>query len=718
MKESKPIFKDVYYQPGEQPVFCYRTGLTVYEETYTKGGLVSSGWNAAGYPLNVLTGYPSRLDVGRFWEPFAFDIVADGAALNRDTEFKSFESHECGGTIRSELTLDCPSRGAEIKISTILDGTEVFERFLTITNNSNKPMAISKIAVMAGGIETMGGLSEKAPFGRDINKLYSLGYFDRTDSNTEGDFSWHDLLPDGSCIDTRFNRGRHRHPMFMLRNNVMGTILTAQLGWSAGCRFSFDLNTAVESNGTALSFKAEITGYKPLIILEPGESWVSPSMHIGMIAGGFDDAVNAMNAHLRRSVLNLPEAAEPQMFVGGGMGPEHDMSVETTKQFIEQLARMGAEIFIVDAGWYNKPGEQGRWGETGDWHYDPDRYPNGLAEIRDYAHALGMKFGLWMEPERIGLPSASEKYSGWLSRRADGSLSGLLDMTNPEAAAWAEEQVARCITEYKMDLLRIDYNISSAEYFHVKRKHGMMEDQSIRHFDAVYEMYKRLKLRFPDVVFENCASGGARTDVGILRYFSHTWVSDNQVAPVSLMITNGMTAALPPERVDRLVSGMGCHTAADLAFHFRNAMLGHLSLNVLGPRTAVMNDAAFEFAAHEVAIYKNFIRKILPDCLIFHHTEDNSAFKRGEPVIIEEAAPDGSRGVIAVFTPCLSKQDNVVVIPRGIDPSKTYKVYFDNSRSSAIYEGSSLIRDGLKTYIPSSLSSELILYEDAATAEN
>ena len=114
MKESKPIFKDVYYQPGEQPVFCYRTGLTVYEETYTKGGLVSSGWNAAGYPLDVLTGYPSRLDAGRFWEPFAFDIVADGAALNRDTEFKSFESYECGGTIRSELTLDCPSRGADI----------------------------------------------------------------------------------------------------------------------------------------------------------------------------------------------------------------------------------------------------------------------------------------------------------------------------------------------------------------------------------------------------------------------------------------------------------------------------------------------------------------------------------------------------------------------------------------------------------------------------
>ena len=225
----------------------------------------------------------------------------------------------------------------------------------------------------------------------------------------------------------------------------------------------------------------------------------------------------------------------------------------------------------------------------------------------------GMKFGLWMEPERIGLPSHRIQRLAFSPRH--GSLSGLLDMTNPEAAAWAEEQVARCITEYKMDLLRIDYNISSAEYFHVKNKYGMMEDQSIRHFDAVYEMYKRLKLRFPDVVFENCASGGARTDIGIMRYFSHTWVSDNQVAPVSLMITNGMTAALPPERVDRLVSGMGCHTAADLAFHFRNAMLGHLSLNVLGPRTAVMNDAAFEFAAHEVAIYKNSSGKSCPIAL-------------------------------------------------------------------------------------------------------
>ena len=83
---------DVFYQAGESPVFCYRSGLAVHEETLYNGVLVSSGYNAAGYPLNVLTNFPSRLNPADFAEPSAFNIEIDGQCIDYGLKFIDFQS--------------------------------------------------------------------------------------------------------------------------------------------------------------------------------------------------------------------------------------------------------------------------------------------------------------------------------------------------------------------------------------------------------------------------------------------------------------------------------------------------------------------------------------------------------------------------------------------------------------------------------------------------
>ena len=704
-------FKDVYLSPVGAPAFCYRTGLTVYEEVFRGGQLMSAGWNAAGYPLDVLSEGSSRLNGGLFWEPSAFRLSADGCDLSRFLEYTGFETREEGEKLIAEVRLKSGIKPVLIAVVTELDGSAAFRRYLKITNTGNKPLALSGLSVMSGGVESIDRY-QKTPYG-EIGKFWSLGYFTNAEGCMEGDFEWRDLGPETTSFSGRWGRERHRHPMFMLRSNVMGTVLFGQLGWSGGYRFDFDLRAAPEEDGARISFNAAITGWDPIYVLGAGETLTTPSIHVGIAAGGLDDAVNAMNVHLRRSVLDLPEAAEPQMYVGGGMGPEHDMSTATTKQFIDQLARMGAEVFIIDAGWFTPPGKQGEWYKTGNWHFDPDRYPEGIREMRNYAASKGLKFGLWMEPERLGNEEVMKAHPDWLTKHTDGGISGFLDMTNPEAAAWAESEVARCIEEYGMDLLRIDYNVSSRDYFHWSEKDGIREDRSLRHFGAVYAMYERLKKRFPNVVFENCAGGGGRTDLGLMRAFSHTWVSDRQIAPRSFMITNGMTMALPPERVDRLVAGMGCHTAGTLDYHIRNAMFGHMSLNVLSPREAAMNDDAFGFIAREVKIYKDFIRPYICDSLVFHHTESTDAMKRGRTAVIELASKDGSRDAVGVFSAADSKETGITVYPRGLDAGKTYRVTEDNGGGTYEAKGFELIREGLFVRIPSSMSSALILISEA-----
>lgn len=704
-------FRNIYYQPGENPVFCYRSGLAVREESLIGGVLVSSGHNAAGYPLNVLSGFPSRLSTRDFAEPSAFNIEIDGQSIDYRLDFVDFEINEGEASTESILTLKSKIKPVTLKIHTVLDGTQMLTRFIEIINNSENDICLSRLSILSGGIEAF----ERRMFtDKSIDELYSVGYFTNDQWAREGEFTWRKLMPDTLSVDTRFGRDRFRHPLIFIRNNITGTIYTCQTGWSGGCRFSVDYNATEERGFTALAFKAEITSHKPITVISAGETFVTPDVHFGIICGGLDDAVNDMHAHIRKSVLNMPEADPTSCLVGAGMGAEHEMSVECSKDFMRQFAQLGAEVFIIDAGWECPPDRQTEWGDFNGMNIpNPERYPNGMSELSDYCHSLGMKFGLWVDIESFGkLSDKISEHPDWIGSDIFGKQSrNYIDMSRPEVAQWAENELARIISEYKLDLLRVDHNVSYRDYFAIRdTETGIPECVSVKHINAVYRMYKNLKKRFPDVIFENCAGGGARTDLGMMKNFNHTWVSDCQRAPHSVMITNGMTLALPPERVDRLFAGMGCHEFCSLDVQMRNTMLTHMTLNVIAPVGAQLNETQADFVRHSVDIYKNFIRGFLPEAKIYHHTPE-AAHNINNGCILEIASSDCCKSATGVFALSCSDRTDFEIIPKGLNAGINYKVTLDNSGASFTASGYELMTNGLKIKIPSSLSSELILFE-------
>jgi len=169
--------------------------------------------------------------------------------------------------------------------------------------------------------------------------------------------------------------------------------------------------------------------------------------------------------------------------------------------------------------------------------------------------------------------------------------------------------------------------------------------------------------------------------------------------------------ALPPERVDRLFAGMNCHPFGSLDLQMRNTMLGHMTLNVIAPADTQPNPEQLAFVQHSVGIYKNFIRKFLPGCKVFHHTPESDLCQKNATVAMEIAAPDGSRGAATVFALTCAKQEPIRFFPRGLDASKTYRVTLDNSGAVATVSGYALQNDGILLRIPASLSSELLLFE-------
>ncbi len=704
---------DVYYKQGENPTFCYRSGNMVYEEMFINGALLSNGWNGAGYPLDLLACMPTRPDHKRYQEPFAFNIELDGQSIDFFLDFVDFYTERDEKHLKAILVLESRIKPVIVRVITILDGTQMLTRYYEIENKSDAALNLSRLTLLGGSIDEME--SDKITLSHEVEKFYSLGYFEDDRWGNEGKFTWKDLEAETTAVDMRFGCDRFRHPMVILKNNLMGKIWYAQLGWSGGCRFTFDYNAKPDNTDTYLSFKAEITSHNPMYVIDKKECFVTPEVHIGMICGDFDDAVYEMHSHIRKSVLNLPEADPAQALVGAGMGAEHDMSVETSKIYIERMSEMGGEVFIVDAGWECPPDKQTEWGDfTGINCPNADRYPDGIREIVDYCHEKGMKFGLWTDIESIGrLCEDYERHPEWRAENVFGERTRrLMDLTVPEVGQRVENELARMIEEYGIDLLRIDYNTDHKEYFNVRDTGtGVAECLTMRHFKEVYRIYEKLKKRFPEVIFENCAGGGGRTDLGMMKNFNHTWVSDNQCAPLSVMITNGMTIALPPERVDRLFAGMNSHKFGSLDLQMRNTMLTHMSINVISPVTAPMNEAQLEFVKHSIGIYKDFIRPFLSEAKTFHHTPDVAkSFTEGLSVL-EIAAPDSSRGAMAVFNLGGTNETYRKIHLKGADASKNYEVTLDNNNEKLVVSGRELKYEGITVYVPASLSSELVLYK-------
>lgn len=724
-------YRNIAYFPGDKPIFCYRFGMTVYEEAFDQGTLAAAGWNTAGYPQNILESYPTRLQYHSFAAPQAFDVEIDGRTLANDWRFVDFsqaeQTHPDNGrglthgviTLRSELL------PVVARVHTVLDGTAVMTRYFELTNESHRPMNVNAVAPMCGGVEILNNWETYQPDAPSIEALYSLGYFDATGWGQEGLFRWHALPAAGYSVYGRYRRDRHRHPMFLLRNHALGSLLFAQLGWAGGYEMHFDLNGEDAARGfdrserrALLSFRMAIDSQKPMLVLEPGETYTSPAVHIGCIQGDLDDAVNAMHAHIRASVFTLPPARDMLGWVEAGVGPERVMDLPAIRHTADTAAAVGAEIVIIDAGWSCPAGtEAAQWSRrAGDWQADVEKYGADMRLARDYIHSKGLLFGLWMDAERLG--EASQTYQAhpdWVAKGwRTGERCSMIDMTNPAAAQWVESEISRVIEAYQADLFRLDYNIGSREICHRITTGGTDACGTIRYYQAAEAMYARLRLKYPNVVFENCAGGGGRTDLAFVRNFSHTWVSDWQIAPRSYAITNGMTMALPPEYVDRLVSGMNCHTRASLAFQARHTLFGRPTTNTYHPLGCECNPDQLAFIRHTFDLYKEHVRPFMArDGKIYHHTPEAFGLQPQGVGILERAAADGRHGLIGVFQLASPTQADIVIFPRGINAALRYEITFDNTGAKVCVSGFTLCNAGLRVRLSAAMTSELILYRAA-----
>lgn len=228
----------------------------------------------------------------------------------------------------------------------------------------------------------------------------------------------------------------------------------------------------------------------------------------------------------------------------------------------KEANKLGIECFVLDDGWFGKRDSDNS--SLGNWTVDKRKFPQGLDHFSAQVHKMGMKFGLWFEPEMVS--PDTELYNmhpDWIVRHpynrfSVGRSQYVLDFANPEVVDNIYRQMEKVIETAQVDYIKWDMNRNITEaYSPYLNKSGYSQGEFFhRYIQGVYKLYAKLLTSFPDLLIEGCASGGGRFDLGILYYSPQIWPSDDSDAAERLDIMSGTLLAYPLSTFSNHVSAV------------------------------------------------------------------------------------------------------------------------------------------------------------------
>lgn len=326
----------------------------------------------------------------------------------------------------------------------------------------------------------------------------------------------------------------------------------------------------------------------------------------------------------------------------------------------EDAAALGAERFVLDDGWFK--GRSSDRAGLGDWVPDPVRFPHGLAPLIAHVKALGMDFGLWVEPEMVSPDSDIYRaHPDWclhepgLPRPTERNQL-VLDFTRPEVGDHVHACIAKLLRENDIAYLKWDHN-----------RRLFPQPQMGAHPGRLHMMWFQLRADFPDTMIESCSSGGGRIDLGLLGRIERFWPSDNNDAIERLRIMREWSRFLPLEVLGNHVGpSPNPITGRRLAMDFRAkvAVFGHMGVEADPAR---MSDKERECLAAHIALYKDW-RSVLHEGALHHLAHPDPG------VFAQIVTHEGKALALAAQTAFSPVFDAAPVRLSGLEPDARYRV--------------------------------------------
>jgi alpha-galactosidase len=487
----------------------------------------------------------------------------------------------------------------------------------------------------------------------------------------------------------------------------------------AGLMWSGAWALTATPSGSALQLQAGLGSMRT--VLAGGGSIEGPHVFLGVTTGG----TTTVSRAVERFIVNGLRAGRPLVplvtyntwFAYGTDINEASMLAE-----MDRAAALGAELFVLDAGWYPGAGVGGSGdfeSGLGAWDADPDRFPNGLRALSDHAHGLGILFGLWVEPERVNLSTVggSGVDERWLAQ-AQGAYQAAqtaqLCLAGQTARDWLFKRLSALIDAVQPDYLKWDNNF----WINCDREghgHGAA-DGNFAHTRGLYDLLARLRQQYPSLLIENVSGGGNRLDVGMLRFTDVAWM-DDRTAPSVLVRRNleGLSPVLPPAYLLSFAIDLdpeSLHNASDLALYMRSRMAGILGLCF---KTADFTDQDLAQIGRHVAEYKSF-----RDAL----AAGSGALLTPQAAItpgpawdaLQIATADGSSLIIGAFQNDPGSRGQTIA-PHGLDLTATYDVRSLDVGPMGAFTGDVLMNNGVDLKAWPDSAAHILVVTKRATQE-
>lgn len=687
------------------PWVRFDAGLFTWEEAFHEGRYMTVHYSAMGRCQSRERLY-GKLRHARFYKRHlnAFELAIDGQLLkDRFRWVREETGRTAQGFEELVVVLAHELAPVEVRIHTALDGTSFLVRQLEIVNTGDRPFAVTRVFPLAG-IFSSDGLGSAIVGDASRPQLW-LGAYARGATNVEGEFEWRQLR---SGTVKFANEGHfYNPPLYLVKNESTGETAVFHAAWSGSIQAEFSLVGDLEIPHVPpdyLHVKIGMSDDTTYRVVQPGETLRTPAVHFAMLYGDLDACVNGLYAHLRTSVV--PRQPEGVRHLVGYNHTGYTYNAQISKSLLldeaDVAAEIGAELFMVDAGWYG-PKEKAWHEAIGDWH-ENELLEGGLKDVFDYVRAKGMKCGLWMPIENVSLSSEfAGRHPDWLLVKG-GKPCGVLDITNPEVEQYMYETIVGAIGKYGLDCFRIDGGLGGPGGERVAD--GRLEYTGWLYFEKLYGLFDRVKQACPHILLENCSGGGGRMDAGLMRRFHWTQITDNWHPAKQLRIFNGVTLGLPPEQCMTLVGAINMHPA-EVDFVVRAGFFGHLCVSGAFPSVRQMNTPALAAWRRGIQFYKENIRPILDTCNVYHHTPLQDYKRQGDWIVLEYADERAVQAVAGIFR--LNAGDSAYTfIAKGVDLTGHYEVRFENSGAVVRVSGFQLGTAGISVRVNGRMMSELL----------
>ncbi|MCR4798126.1 MAG: alpha-galactosidase [Lachnospiraceae bacterium] len=614
---------------------------------------------------------------GDIREPFIEIIAADGSATT-DFVYASDEikkgkealkdlpsSHDDTGSVEGlHVTLKDNNHGYELVLSYY-----VFEKENVITKTARFVNATAERVILTRLMSNQLDLNEA---GLTISCFRGAWIKEMQMTDT--------VLKAGKFVNSSFtgSSSNRANPFIMVSRP--GT--TEYQGDCFGFNLVYSGNHYEAAEVNAYDKTRIVSGINPTqfrFIINPGEEFQAPEAVLTFSREGHNGMSQNMHAFVNEHIVagEWSKKARP-VLLNSWEANYFDINEGKLVALAKKGKEAGVELFVMDDGWFGQRSDDKR--ALGDWYVNTKKLPHGVKGLAEKINAIGLDFGIWIEPEMVNVDSdLYRNHPEWSieipgKRHSEGRNQRILDFANPQVVDHMIESMKNVISSGNIAYVKWDMNRIFSDVYSQSLDAEHQGEVFHRYILGFYRLARTLTEAFPKVLFEGCASGGNRFDLGALCYFPQIWASDDTDAVARLAIQNGYSYGYPMSTVSAHVSNVPNHqTLRKTKIDTRFAVA---AFGVLGYECNLSDMKKEDLSAikEQITLYKRF-RETMQYGAFYRKRYDN---------VVEWSvvSKDQKQAVCMVFQKQVHPNSQFLSVhPVGLDPKKKYRFY---GRESAL----------------------------------